>query len=52
MYVNTLRPIAHEIAATLQVPEDVLQPGTPPRDIGAAYLTAFLDDLSNRLRQE
>ena len=52
MYLKALRPVAHEIAGALQVPSDILRPGTPPREVGAAYLTAFLDDLSARLNHE
>jgi hypothetical protein len=52
MYLKTLRPMAHEIAGALQVPSDILRPGTPPREVGAAYLAAFLDDLSARLNHE
>lgn len=52
MYLNTLRPLAHDIAASLQVPEWVLEPGTPAHEIGAAYLAAFFDHLSERLEHE
>jgi hypothetical protein len=52
MYLKTLRPITHEIAAALQVPADMLRPGTLPQEVGAAYLAAFLDDLSARLVHE
>jgi hypothetical protein len=52
MYLKTLRPIAHEIAAALQIPADALRAGTPPHEVGAAYLAAFLDDLSARLDHE
>lgn len=52
MYLQTLRPIAHEIAAALRIPADSLRPGTPPQEIGAAYLAAFFDDLSARLDHE
>ncbi len=52
MYLKTLRPMAHEIAAALHVSADVLRSGTPPHEVGAAYLAAFLDDLSARLNHE
>lgn len=49
MYLKTLRPMVHDIAAALQVPEAILRPGVPAHEIGAAYLAAFLDDLSARM---
>lgn len=49
MYLNTLRPMAHDLAAALRVPDDVTRPGVPPHEVGAAYLKAFLDDLSARI---
>lgn len=49
MYLNALRPLAHEIAVALRVPDDVARRGVPPHEIGSAYLKAFLDDLSMRL---
>ncbi len=52
MYLKTLRPMAHDIAGALQVSPNVLRPGTPPHEVGAAYLEAFLDDLSARLNHE
>ncbi|MBI3997706.1 MAG: hypothetical protein HY355_01645 [Armatimonadetes bacterium] len=52
MYLKTLRPQVHDIVAMLQVPEQILRPGVPPREIGAAYLAAFLDDLEMRLAHE
>lgn len=52
MYLKTLRPIAYEIAVALKIPADALRPGTPPQEVGAAYLAAFLDDLSARLNHE
>jgi len=52
MYLNTLRPLAHDIAAALEVPEWVREPGTPAHEIGAAYLAAFFDHLSERLAHE
>ena len=52
MYFKTLRPLVHDIAAMLPVSTDVLRPGTPPQQIGAAYLAAFLDDLEMRMVHE
>jgi hypothetical protein len=52
MYLKTLRPLAHDIAAALRVSDGVLRPGAPAHEIGAAYLEAFLDDLSTRLAHE
>ncbi|MDR7420676.1 MAG: hypothetical protein QN178_17390 [Armatimonadota bacterium] len=52
MYLNTLKPLVHDIAAALPVSDDVLRPGAPPHEIGAAYLEAFFDDLIARLTQE
>ncbi|MDR7483692.1 MAG: hypothetical protein QN183_05740 [Armatimonadota bacterium] len=52
MYVHALRPLVHEIAAALEVPDGVLRPGVPPREIGAAYLAAFLDVLDARLMHD
>lgn len=51
MYLKTLRPVVHEIATALQVPEAIARPRTPLVEIGAAYLAAFLDELSARLGQ-
>lgn len=52
MYLRTLRPLVHEIAAALPVADVVARRGVPPDEIGAAYLAAFLDDLSARLEHE
>jgi hypothetical protein len=49
MYLNVLRPMAHDLAAALQVPEEVMRRDVPAHEIGAAYLKAFFDDLSARL---
>ncbi|MDR7523297.1 MAG: hypothetical protein QN168_12640 [Armatimonadota bacterium] len=49
MYLTTLRPHVHDIVATLKVPDEILRPGTPAREVGAAYLSAFLDELSVHL---
>lgn len=49
MYLNALRPVVHEIAASLPVSEAALQGEIPPVEVGAAYLAAFLDDLTARL---
>lgn len=49
MYLKTLRPMVHDMAAVLKVPDEVLEPGTPPQEVGAAYLSAFLDELYVRL---
>lgn len=49
MYLKALRPVVHEIAAAMPVPETVLRRGVPSVEIGAAYLAAFLDDLNARL---
>lgn len=51
MYLTTLRPMAHDIAIALKVPEDAMKPGTPAHEIGAAYLKAFFEDLYARLEQ-
>ncbi len=51
MYLKVLRPIAHEIAVALPVPEVAPRRGVPPVEIGAAYLAAFLDDLNARLER-
>ena len=52
MYLQTLRPMTHDIAAALEVPDEVRRPGVPAHEIGAAYLTAFLNDLSQRLEHD
>ncbi len=51
MYLRTLRPVAHEIAAYLPVSVYLSDRKASPVDIGAAYLAAFLDDLAARLEQ-
>jgi hypothetical protein len=52
MYLSTLRPMAHDIAAALQVPDEILGPDVPAHEVGAAYLEAFFDDLSARLAHD
>ncbi|MGH2398714.1 MAG: hypothetical protein ACRDFA_10370 [bacterium] len=48
-YIQTLRPMVDDIAATLDLDRDALIDGRDPDRIGAAYLGAFLDDLKGRL---
>lgn len=48
-YIQTLRPMVRDIAATLDVDRNALRGITDPDDIGAYYLGAFLDDLGRRL---
>src|SRR3970040_651134 len=48
-YIQTLRPMVDDIAATLDLDRDALREGRHPARIGAAYLGAFLDDLARRL---
>jgi hypothetical protein len=50
-YIQTLRPMADDIAATLDLDREALT-GNEPDRIGAAYLRAFLDDLGRRLTTE
>jgi hypothetical protein len=52
MYLKALRPHAHDVAAMLKVPDEIMQPGRSPQEIGAAYLSAFMDELSVRLLNE
>jgi hypothetical protein len=47
-YIQTLRPMVNDIAATLDLDRERLA-GREPDDVGAAYLAAFLDDLRNHL---
>ena len=47
-YIQTLRPMVEDIAATLDLDRDALT-GRQPDQIGAVYLGAFLDDLGRRL---
>ncbi len=51
-YIQTLRPMVDDIAATLDVDRDALRDGADPDRIGAAYLGAFLDDLARRLVED
>ena len=48
-YIQTLRPMVEDIAATLEVDRDALLDVRDPDRVGAAYLGAFLDDLARRL---
>ena len=48
-YIQTLRPMVEDIAATLEVDRDALADGRDLDRVGAAYLGAFLDDLARRL---
>lgn len=48
-YIQTLRPMVDDIAATLDLDRQALLGGGDPDRIGAAYLGAFLDDLGRRL---
>lgn len=48
-YIQTLRPMVDDIAATLEVDRGALLEVRDPDRIGAAYLGAFLDDLGRRL---
>src|SRR2546427_51994 len=48
-YIQTLRPMVADIAATLLVDRAALTELDDPDEIGAAYLGAFLDDLERRL---
>ena len=50
-YIQTLRPMIDDIAATLDLDRDALA-GRAPDQIGAAYLGAFLDDLGRRLMSQ
>jgi hypothetical protein len=50
-YIQTLRPMVDDIAATLDLDRDALA-GREPDQIGAVYLRAFLDDLGRRLLSE
>lgn len=48
-YIQTLRPMVRDVAATLDVDRAMLADLRDPDEIGAAYLGAFLDDLAHRL---
>lgn len=48
-YIQTLRPMVRDVAATLKVDRGALAELDDPDEIGAAYLGAFLDDLGRRL---
>ncbi len=47
-YIQTLRPMVDDIAATLDIDRGTLA-GLEPDAIGAVYLGAFLDDLRGHL---
>lgn len=51
-YIQTLRPMVADVAATLDVNRNALTDLRDPDEIGAVYLGAFLDDLANRLGVE
>lgn len=51
-YVQTLRPMVADIAATLEVDRAALADVRDLNAIGAAYLGAFLDDLGRHLAGE
>ncbi len=48
-YVQTLRPVVADIAATLEIDRAALAEVRDLNAIGAAYLGAFLDDLGRHL---
>lgn len=48
-YIQTLRPMVEDIAATLEVDRNAVREARDPDRIGAVYLGAFLDDLARRL---
>lgn len=48
-YIQTLRPMVDDLAATLDLDRAALAEVRDPDRIGAAYLGAFLDDLAGRL---
>ncbi len=48
-YIQTLRPMVDDLAATLELDRHALLDTGDPDRIGAAYLAAFLDDLDRRL---
>lgn len=48
-YIQTLRPMVWDVAATLEVDRAALADRDDLDEIGAAYLGAFLDDLGRRL---
>lgn len=48
-YIQTLRPMVDDVAATLDLDRDALAEVRDPDRIGAVYLGAFLDDLARRL---
>lgn len=50
-YIQTLRPMVADIAATLQLDRAALTQLDDPNEIGAVYLGAFLDDLRRRLSE-
>lgn len=48
-YIQTLRPMVLDVAATLEIDRGKLADLRDTDEIGAAYLGAFLDDLAHRL---
>ncbi len=51
-YIQTLRPMVADIAATLEVDRAALAEVRDLNGVGAAYLLAFLDDLGRHLAGE
>jgi len=51
-YIQTLRPMVHEIAEGLEIQGTGFRRSPETDVIGAAYLAAFLDNLANRLKEE
>lgn len=48
-YIQTLRPMVDDIAATLDLDRAAVA-GRDPDEIGAVYLAAFLDELRTHLQ--
>ena len=48
-YIQSLRPMVRDIAATLEVDRGRLVDLRETDEIGAVYLGAFLDDLAHKL---
>ncbi len=51
-YIQTLRPMVRDVAATLDINRGAFIDLRDPNEIGAVYLGAFLDDLARRLGGE
>lgn len=51
-YIQTLRPMVRDVAATLDINRLAFVDLRDPDEIGAVYLGAFLDDLARRLGGE